>query len=116
MRSLLNVARKRLAVETKVGLIPSGGGCKELLARWSADVSNPVDVVKSRMQNQKVGKKGEVKYNNMADCFVKILGEEGILTFWSGFVPAFVKLAPYTIISLILAEKLTFLITGKAAL
>ena len=91
--------------------------CATLASSFCANiVSNPVDVVKSRMQNQKVGKKGEVKYNNMADCFVKILGEEGILTFWSGFVPAFVKLAPYTIISLILAEKLTFLITGKAAL
>jgi solute carrier family 25 oxoglutarate transporter 11 len=49
----------------------------------------------------------------MIDCFVKILAEEGILTLWSGFTPAFIKLAPYTIISLILTEKITQVVTGK---
>ena len=33
-------------VETKVGLIPSGGGCKEMLARWSGDTAGPVEAVK----------------------------------------------------------------------
>ncbi len=28
-------------VETKVGLIPAGGGCKELLSRWSTSASTP---------------------------------------------------------------------------
>mmetsp|Transcript_19596 Transcript_19596/g.44566 ORF Transcript_19596/g.44566 Transcript_19596/m.44566 type:complete len:304 (-) Transcript_19596:265-1176(-) len=79
-------------------------------------VSNPVDVVKSRMQNQAKGTKESVKYNGMIDCFFQILKDEGILKLWAGFVPAFVKLAPYTIISLILTEKITFLVTGKGAL
>jgi uncharacterized surface protein with fasciclin (FAS1) repeats len=69
-----------------------------------------------RTQNQKVGKDGTLKYKSMVDCFLKILSEEGILTLWAGFTPAFIKLAPYTIISLILTEKITMLVTGKAAL
>lgn len=79
-------------------------------------VSNPVDVVKSRMQNQKPDKDGNLKYPNTLDCFVQIIRDEGVAKLWSGFVPAFVKLAPYTIISLILTEKITYLMTGKAAL
>lgn len=81
-------------------------------------VSNPVDVCKSRLQNQVPDPKtGELRYNNgMLDCLYQIASQEGIPKLWSGFVPAFVKLAPYTIISLILAENLTFLITGKGAI
>ena len=75
-----------------------------------------MDVVKSRMQNQKPDKDGNLKYNGMLDCFLQILKDEGVLKLWAGFVPAFIKLAPYTIISLILTEKITFLVTGKAAL
>lgn len=77
-------------------------------------VSNPVDVVKSRMQNQ--NKDSNTQYNGMVDCFGKIMKDEGVLRLWAGFVPAFLKLAPYTIISLILTEKITFFVTGKAAL
>ena len=88
-----------------------------LVSSFIANIfSNPFDVVKSRTQNQRVGKDGSTKYKSMIDCFVKILAEEGIWTLWSGFTPAFIKLAPYTIISLILTEKLTQIITGKAAL
>ena len=82
-------------------------------------VSNPVDVVKSRMMNQNKASssgKGVTQYSGMLDCFGKIIKDEGVAKLWAGFGPAFVKLAPYTIISLILTEKITFLVTGKAAL
>eukprot|EP00548_Thalassiothrix_antarctica_P003597 CAMPEP_0194146008 /NCGR_PEP_ID=MMETSP0152-20130528/19214_1 /TAXON_ID=1049557 /ORGANISM="Thalassiothrix antarctica, Strain L6-D1" /LENGTH=309 /DNA_ID=CAMNT_0038846405 /DNA_START=121 /DNA_END=1053 /DNA_ORIENTATION=+ len=78
-------------------------------------VSNPFDVVKSRIQNQKTDKDGNKPYHSMIHAFLKIMSEEGILKWWAGFVPAFLKLAPYTIISLILAEKITMAVTGKAA-
>ena len=39
-----------------------------------------------------------------------------VLVMWRGFTPAFVKLAPYTIISLTLVDKLTKAVTGKDAL
>lgn len=88
-----------------------------LVSSFCANIAaNPFDVVKSRTQNQQADKNGNKKYNSMVDCFVKILSEEGVWKLWSGFVPAFVKLAPYTIISLLLTETITEVVTGKAAL
>ena len=52
----------------------------------------------------------------MLDCFVQTVGNEGVLKLWSGFVPAFLKLAPYTVISLLLTDKITKIATGKDAL
>lgn len=68
------------------------------------------------MQNQKVAKDGSKQYASMIDCFAKIVGKDGVPKLWAGFVPAFLKLAPYTVISLILTEKITMAVTGKAAL
>ena len=79
-------------------------------------VANPFDVVKSRMQNMAVGKDGSVQYKSMLDCFLQTAGNEGVLKLWSGFVPAFLKLAPYTVISLTLTDKITKIVTGKEAL
>jgi solute carrier family 25 oxoglutarate transporter 11 len=79
-------------------------------------VANPFDVVKSRMQNMAVAKDGSTQYNSMLDCFFQTVNNEGVLKLWSGFVPAFLKLAPYTVISLTLTDKLTKVVTGKEAL
>ena len=59
---------------------------------------------------------GKAMYSSMGDCFVKSVKSEGILVLYRGFFPAFVKLAPYTVISLTLADKLTRAVTGKDAL
>ena len=91
--------------------------CATLVSSFIANiVSNPFDVVKSRMQNQQKDSKGQLQYSGMTDCFLKIVGDEGVPKLWAGFVPAFLKLAPYTVISLILTEKITMAVTGKAAL
>jgi len=66
-------------------------------------VSNPFDVVKSRVQNMPKPAPGEKPlYAGMGDCFVKSVRGEGPAVLMRGFVPAFLKLAPYTTISLIL--------------
>lgn len=69
--------------------------------------SQPFDVVKSRVQQ---ASKGE--YAGMLDCARRSFAKEGVTVFWKGFTPAFVKLAPFSIISLTLLEKLTALYTG----
>lgn len=79
-------------------------------------VANPFDVVKSRMQNMVIEKDGSAQYSSMLDCFLQTVGNEGVFKLWSGFVPAFLKLAPYTVISLSLTDKLTKIVTGKDAL
>jgi solute carrier family 25 oxoglutarate transporter 11 len=70
-------------------------------------VTNPLDVVKSRIQQAKAG-----EYTGMVDCTTRSVQRDGVLVLWRGFVPAFVKLAPYSIISITLLEKLTLLYTG----
>jgi len=70
-------------------------------------VSNPFDVVKSRVQNMPRPQPGQQpQYAGMADCFVKSVKGEGPMVLMRGFVPAFLKLAPYTTISLILTDNL----------
>jgi len=91
--------------------------CSTLCSSFVANiVANPFDVMKSRLQSMPVDASGKAMYSSMGDCFVKSVKSEGILVLWRGFTPAFVKLAPYTIISLTLADKLTRAITGKDAL
>mmetsp|Transcript_43978 Transcript_43978/g.138816 ORF Transcript_43978/g.138816 Transcript_43978/m.138816 type:complete len:346 (-) Transcript_43978:152-1189(-) len=80
-------------------------------------VSNPFDVVKSRVQNMPKPLPGqEAMYKSMTDCFVKTVKSEGFPALYKGFTPAFLKLAPYTTISLILTDKLSKALLGQSAL
>lgn len=91
--------------------------CSTLVSSFAANiVANPFDVIKSRMQNMTINSDGSAAYRSMADCLSKSVRREGVAVLWSGFTPAFVKLAPYTIISLTLADKLTRRFTGRDAL
>ncbi len=71
-------------------------------------VTNPVDVVKSRVQQAASG-----EYAGMVDCATRSVAADGLFVLWRGFMPAFIKLAPYSIISITLLEKLTVLYTGE---
>lgn len=92
--------------------------CATLLSSFCANiVANPFDVIKSRMQQMAVAADGSAPlYSSMVDCFAKSIRAEGPMVLYKGFTPAFVKLAPYSIISLTLADKLTRAFTGKDAL
>mmetsp|Transcript_37416 Transcript_37416/g.79851 ORF Transcript_37416/g.79851 Transcript_37416/m.79851 type:complete len:311 (+) Transcript_37416:140-1072(+) len=91
--------------------------CSTLCSSFIANsVSNPFDVMKSRMQSMPIDAYGKPLYSSMGDCFTKSVKSEGVFVLWRGFTPAFVKLAPYTIISLTLVDKLTKAFTGKDAL
>jgi len=130
--TLLSAAQMGVTSEVKGGLIRSGyfgekgnwlGGypmmfCATTVSSFVANcVANPFDVVKSRLQNMSVDKAtGKMPYSGMVDCFVKSIRREGPKVLFAGFTPAFVKLAPYSVISLTLADKLSKAFTGKDAL
>jgi solute carrier family 25 oxoglutarate transporter 11 len=82
---------------------------------WATVASQPFDVVKSRIQNMVVPESGVPPYSGAVDCALKTF-KEGPLTLFRGFFPAFVKLTPYTVLSLNIVEALTKLLTGKSAL
>uniref|UniRef100_A0A914HB78 EF-hand domain-containing protein n=1 Tax=Globodera rostochiensis TaxID=31243 RepID=A0A914HB78_GLORO len=61
----------------------------------------PIDLVKTRMQNQRTGSYlGEVMYKNSFDCFKKVIKFEGILGLYRGLLPQIVGVAPEKAIKL----------------
>jgi len=130
--TLLSSATLGVTSQTKMILNESGyfgpdgemlGGipvmvCATFVSSFVANVvANPFDVIKSRLQQMPIPPPGQQPmYSGMVDCFAKSIRSEGFMVIYKGFTPAFVKLAPYSIISLTLADKLTKAITGKDAL
>ncbi|XP_064594898.1 electrogenic aspartate/glutamate antiporter SLC25A13, mitochondrial-like isoform X2 [Liolophura sinensis] len=72
----------------------------------------PIDLVKTRLQNQRTGSMvGELMYKNSFDCFKKVLRHEGPLGLYRGLLPQIVGVAPEKAIKLtmndLMRDKLT---------
>ncbi|KAI3634958.1 hypothetical protein MIR68_007339 [Amoeboaphelidium protococcarum] len=65
-----------------------------------ATVVYPIDLVKTRMQNQRSAVVGEVLYKNSLDCFKKVIRNEGFVGLYSGLLPQLVGVAPEKAIKL----------------
>jgi len=63
--------------------------------------SNPFDVVKTRVYNAAPG-----TFKNPIDCLVKTVKEGGPMALYKGFVPTFVRQAPYVIVMFLTNEKM----------
>ncbi len=60
----------------------------------------PIDLVKTRLQNQRGARPGERLYKNSVDCFQKVVRNEGFLGLYSGVVPQLIGVAPEKAIKL----------------
>lgn len=61
----------------------------------------PIDLVKTRMQNQRTGSFiGELMYRNSIDCFKKVVRHEGVFGLYRGLVPQLLGVAPEKAIKL----------------
>ncbi|KAJ1553425.1 mitochondrial aspartate-glutamate transporter agc1, partial [Cladochytrium tenue] len=65
-----------------------------------ATVVYPIDLVKTRMQNQRGKVVGELMYRNGWDCFRKVVRNEGARGLYSGLLPQLVGVAPEKAIKL----------------
>ncbi|XP_017481438.1 PREDICTED: calcium-binding mitochondrial carrier protein Aralar1 isoform X2 [Rhagoletis zephyria] len=66
-----------------------------------ATVVYPIDLVKTRMQNQRTGSFiGEIAYRNSWDCFKKVIRHEGVLGLYRGLLPQLMGVAPEKAIKL----------------
>lgn len=66
-----------------------------------ATVVYPIDLVKTRMQNQRSGSYvGELMYRNSWDCAKKVLRHEGVFGFYRGLLPQLVGVCPEKAIKL----------------
>jgi hypothetical protein len=84
--------------------------------------SMPFDVVKSRLMAQQVSRKGTstgaevIYYSGMLDCFHRSVKEDGVSVLFKGWLPAYSKLAPYTVLSFYFVERITQNVFGRGAL
>lgn len=60
----------------------------------------PIDLVKTRMQNQRSAIVGELAYRNSIDCFKKVIRHEGLVGLYRGLVPQLLGVAPEKAIKL----------------
>lgn len=60
----------------------------------------PIDLVKTRMQNQRSSRVGQILYKNSIDCAKKVISNEGIRGLYSGVLPQLIGVAPEKAIKL----------------
>ena len=60
----------------------------------------PIDLVKTRMQNQRSQRVGEMLYKNSIDCAKKVVKNEGFKGLYSGVLPQLIGVAPEKAIKL----------------
>ncbi|KAJ8255741.1 hypothetical protein COCON_G00196050 [Conger conger] len=69
--------------------------------------SNPVDVVRTRMMNQKALRDGtSAGYKGTVDCLLQTLRSEGFFALYKGFFPNWLRLGPWNIIFFCTYEQL----------
>ncbi|KAB0342551.1 hypothetical protein FD754_019477 [Muntiacus muntjak] len=69
--------------------------------------SNPVDVVRTRMMNQRVLRDGECPgYKGTLDCLLQTWKNEGFFALYKGFWPNWLRLGPWNIIFFVTYEQL----------
>ncbi len=86
-------------------------GLGAVAGAFGATMVYPIDLVKTRMQNQRSSTPGQVMYKNSWDCFKKTVSREGFTGLYSGLGPQLVGVAPEKAIKLTVND----LIRGKAA-
>jgi len=71
-----------------------------MAAGAATTITLPMDVLKTRMQNSKPG-----QYKSILHC-VQEVARSGPLGFFKGYIPAFVRLGPQTILTFVFLEQL----------
>ncbi|KAI8938129.1 hypothetical protein NX059_005796 [Plenodomus lindquistii] len=80
-----------------------------LAGAFGAFMVYPIDLVKTRMQNQRSSGVGHVLYKNSIDCAKKVIKNEGFKGLYSGVLPQLVGVAPEKAIKLTVND----LVRGK---
>lgn len=84
-----------------------------LAGAFGAFMVYPIDLVKTRMQNQRSAAVGQQLYNNSLDCFRKVVRNEGVLGLYSGVLPQLVGVAPEKAIKLTVNDLVRGFFTDK---
>ncbi|KAE8706947.1 Mitochondrial uncoupling protein 6 [Hibiscus syriacus] len=71
----------------------------------AAVVSNPVDVIKTRVMNMKVEPGKKPPYAGALDCAVKTVKGEGPMALYKGFIPTISRQGPFTVVLFVTLEQ-----------
>nr|CAD7567871.1 unnamed protein product [Timema californicum] len=64
----------------------------------AATMGTPADVVKTRIMNQPTDSKGYgLVYKSSIDCLVKTVENEGLFALYKGFLPVWIRMAPWSL-------------------
>lgn len=75
-------------------------GLGSMAGAFGAFMVYPIDLVKTRLQNQRGAVPGQRLYKNSIDCFQKVVRNEGVRGLYSGVLPQLVGVAPEKAIKL----------------
>ncbi|KAM4056081.1 mitochondrial carrier protein [Hirsutella rhossiliensis] len=84
-----------------------------LAGAFGAFMVYPIDLVKTRLQNQRGAVPGQRLYKNSLDCFQKVIRNEGIRGLYSGVLPQLVGVAPEKAIKLTVNDLVRNYFTDK---
>lgn len=74
--------------------------------------SNPIDVVKTRLMSQPTDASGKgLHYRGMMDCVRKTFHEGGVAAFYKGFIPNWMRKAPWCVVFFVTYEKYRSVLT-----
>lgn len=88
-------------------------GLGAIAGAFGAFMVYPIDLVKTRLQNQRSAQPGQRLYKNSIDCFQKVFRNEGIRGLYSGVLPQLVGVAPEKAIKLTVNDLARGILTDK---
>ncbi|WOG84477.1 hypothetical protein DCAR_0103660 [Daucus carota subsp. sativus] len=68
-------------------------------------VTNPVDVIKTRVMNMKVEPGNAPPYSGAIDCAMKTVRSEGVMALYKGFIPTISRQGPFTVVLFVTLEQ-----------
>ncbi|KAL4569281.1 hypothetical protein LXL04_024917 [Taraxacum kok-saghyz] len=71
----------------------------------AAVVTNPVDVIKTRVMNMRVVAGKAPPYKGAVDCALKTIKAEGPMALYNGFIPTISRQGPFTIVLFVTLEQ-----------
>ena len=71
---------------------------------FTVTVSMPLDLAKTRIQNMNI-KDGKPEFKSMLDVLIKTSKADGPRALWKGFVPAYFRQGPLTVLTLLIFEQ-----------
>jgi len=87
--------------------LPKIFGASAIAGFFASAFSLPLDFIKTQIQKMKPLPDGTMPYSSAVDCAMKTMAEGGPLAFYKGFPTYYVRIAPHSMITLIVLNYIT---------